>query len=144
MGKTKIRGRKSKLRNAQTSAQELAKKHPAPCSMRRSKRRSGDRSPHRHRADHPRPRASGTKVLGSTKPWSVRNAHEHSAAQLNSLGQRLLTDIREVPAGRRFATSLAGSIVKSLVAKGMVKNQTLRLSQSDTHHMPAPALLRAA
>jgi len=52
--------------------------------------------------DHLRSRASRPKVLGSTKPRSVRNAHEHSAARLNSLGQQLLTNIREVPAGPKI------------------------------------------
>jgi hypothetical protein len=60
------------------------------------------------RLDHPRSRASRPKVVGSTKPWSVRNAHDLSAAWLNSLGQQLVTDIREVPAGPKVCDQFGG------------------------------------
>jgi hypothetical protein len=135
MGKAKIRGRKSKVRNAQISAQELA--NTSGSMLHASfERGSGDQS-----RGPSSPRASGPKV---TKPWPGRNAHENSAARLNSLGQQLLTDIGECRRGRRLATGLAESIVKSLVAKGMVKDQQLRWSQGDAHLMPAPALFSAA
>jgi hypothetical protein len=57
-------------------------------------------------------------------------------------GQQLLANIGEVPERPKFATSLAESIVKSLVAIRMGQEPTAALVAN--HLMPAPALLRAA